>query len=138
MSIRRSESMKLRSKAGQSGVSLMGLIFILAIVAVIAVLGMKVVPTYTEYMSIKKAIASAKAAGTTPAEVRSSFDRQAEVGYIDSITGKDLDIVKNGDALDVNFAYQKKIPLVGPTSLLIDYEGSTAAATLARKKPAEQ
>ena len=130
--------MKLRSKVGQHGVSLTGLIFILAIIAVIAVLGMKVVPSFTEYMSIKKAIASAKAAGATPAEVRSAFDKQAEVGYIDSIAGKDLDIAKNGDALDVSFAYQKKIPLVGPTSLLIDYEGSTAARTLVKKKPAEQ
>jgi hypothetical protein len=28
--------------------------------------------------------------------------------------------------VEVSFAYQKKIPLVGPASLLIDYEGSTA------------
>lgn len=129
--------MKLRSKIGQHGVSLTGLILILAIVGVIAVLGMKVVPTFTEYMSIKKAIASAKVAGTTPAEVRTAFDKQAEIGYIDSISGKDLDIEKNGDGLDVSFAYQKKIALVGPTSLLIDYQGSTAARTLPKKKAAE-
>jgi hypothetical protein len=129
--------MKLRSNIKQHGVSLTGLIFILAIIAMIAVLALKVVPTFTEYLSIKKAIASAKTAGTTPAEVRSSFDKQADVGYIDSINGKDLDIVNNGGALDVSFAYQKKIPVAGPVSLLIDYEGSTAPKRLAKKKPAE-
>jgi hypothetical protein len=129
--------MKLRSNTKERGVSLTGLVFILAIVAMIAVLGLKVAPTVTEFMSAKKAIASAKAAGTTPAEVRSSFDKQAQVGYIDSITGKDLEIVKNGDTMDVSFAYQKKISLVGPVSLLIDYEGSTAPNTLAKKKRAE-
>ncbi len=125
--------MKLLSNNKQSGVSLFGLIFVLAIVGVIAVLGMKVVPTFIEYMSVKKAIASAKAAGSTPSEVRSSFDKQAEIGYIDAINGKDLDIVKNGDGLDVSFAYQKKIPLFGPASLLMDYEGSTAPKSLTKK-----
>jgi DNA-dependent RNA polymerase auxiliary subunit epsilon len=129
--------MKPGSNIRQHGVSLTGLIFILAIVAALAVLGLKVVPTFTEYLSIKKAIASAKSAGTTPAEVRTSFEKQAEVGYIDSISGKDLEIEKNGDGLDVSFAYQKKISLVGPVSLLIDYEGSTAPKRLAKKKQIE-
>lgn len=129
--------MELRSKIRQQGVSLTGLIFILAILGVIAVLGMKIGPTVTEYMSVKKAIATAKAAGTTAAEVRTSFDKQAEVGYIESINGKDLQIVKNGDVLDVSFAYQKKIPLVGPASLLIDYEGSTSPNVPPKKKSAE-
>lgn len=129
--------MKLRSKIKQRGVSLTGLIFILAIIAVIAVLGLKVVPTVTEFLAAKKAIATAKTAGTTPAEVRSSFDKGAEVGYIESISGKDLEIVKNGDSFDVSFAYQKKIPLVGPVSLLIDYADSTAPQRLAKKKPVE-
>ncbi len=129
--------MKLRSNNRQRGVSLTGLIFVLAIVAMFAVLGLKVVPTVSEYMSIKKAIVSAKAAGTTPMEVRNSFDKHADVGYIESISSKDLEIVKNGEGLDVSFAYQKKIGLVGPVSLLIDYEGSTAPKRLGKPKPAE-
>ena len=129
--------MKLRSNTNQRGGSLTGLIFVLAIGAVLAVLALKIVPTVTEFMSAKKAIATAKTAGTTPADVRSSFDKQAEVGYIEAISGKDLEIVKNGDSFDVSFAYQKKIPLVGPASLLIDYEDSTVPKRLTKKKPVE-
>lgn len=129
--------MKSRSNIKQGGVSVTGLIFILAIVAMIAVLALKVVPTFTEYLSIKKAVAGAKTAGTTPAEVRSSFDKRANVGYIDSINGKDLEIVNNGGVMDVSFAYQKKIPIAGPVSLLIEYEGSTAPTPLAKKKPVD-
>lgn len=128
--------MKKQSKNTQSGISLTGLIFILAIVGVIAVLGMKVVPSVTEYMAVKKAIAAAKAAGSTPAEVRTSFDKNADIGYITSISGKDLEITQNGGALEVSFAYEKKIPLVGPASLLLDFEGSTAPALAGKKKPA--
>jgi hypothetical protein len=119
--------MELRSKDSQRGVSLTGLVFLLAILGMGAVLGLKIFPTVTEYMTIKKAIATARTAGSTPAEVRASFDRQAQVGYVDSISGKDLEIVPNDGVLDVSFSYQKVIPLVGPASLLIEYEGTTAA-----------
>lgn len=124
--------MELQSKMRQTGLSLGGLLIILAIIGMGAVLALKVTPTVTEYMSIKNAIASVKASSSSVAQVRTSFDKQANVGYIDSITSKDLDIVKDGDDFEISFAYQKKIPLVGPVSLLIDYAGSTA------KKPAQK
>jgi hypothetical protein len=91
-----------------------------------AVLGAKVVPTVVEYNSIKKAIVSAKAAGSTAREIQAAFDRQADVGYIESIHGKDLDISKDGNEVEVSFAYEKRIPLFEPVSLVIDYSGSTA------------
>jgi hypothetical protein len=119
----------------QTGLSLLGLIFILIIVGLIAVIAMKVTPTVTEYFSIKKAISSVKTQGGSIPEMRAAFNRQAEVGYIDAISGQDLDIVKNGDETEISFAYQKTIPLVGPVSLLINYEGTTNPNRLA-KKPA--
>ena len=122
--------MTLRISTRQTGVTLTGLIFVLMIIALIAIFGMKIVPTAIEYNSIRKAIVSAKAAGTTPKEIRVAFDRQAEVGYIESVKGKDLDIVKNWEDLDVSFAYQKKIPIFGPASLLLDYEGTTSKKPL--------
>lgn len=119
----------------QQGISLVGLILVLGIIGLFAVLALKVTPTVTEYFSIKKAISSVKAAGGSIPEMRAAFNRQADVGYIDAITGTDLDIVKNGDDADISFAYQKVIPLVGPASLLIDYAGSTNDNKL-KKKPA--
>lgn len=122
-----------RMRRKQTGITLVGLILVLAIVGLIAVLAMKVTPTVTEYFSIKKAIGSVKAAGGSIAEMRTAFDKQAEVGYIDAINGKDLTIVKNGDDTEISFAYQKIIPLVGPASLLLDYAGSTNANRLQKK-----
>jgi len=120
---------KVWSNKKQSGLSLTGLIVVLLVVGLIAVVGIRVVPSVTEYMAVKKAITAAKTAGTTPQEIRAAFDRQAEVGYIQSISSKDLDISKE---LDVSFSYQKVIHLAGPASLVLDYEGSTA-----RNRPAK-
>lgn len=120
----------------QQGLSLVGLMFLLAILGFFGVLGLKVVPTFIEYRAVSNAVKAAKAAGSTVLEIRTAFDKNASVNYIDSITGKDLLIDKDNGELEVSFAYQKKIPLVGPASLVLDYVGSTAKGG-APAKPAE-
>jgi Tfp pilus assembly protein PilE len=122
--------MKLWSKKKQRGVSLTGLIVLLAVIGFVGVLALRIVPSVTEYMAVKKAISAAKAAGATPQEIRSAFDRHAETAYIESISSKDLDISKEND---VSFSYQKVIHLAGPASLVLDYEGTTARTQPARK-----
>ncbi|MGZ3236999.1 MAG: DUF4845 domain-containing protein [Burkholderiaceae bacterium] len=121
-------------KTKQDGMTLIGLIFMLTIIGGIAMLGLQVTPTFVEYRSIQNAIISAKAASTNPMEIRAAFDKQADVGYIDSIKGKDLEISKNGEDVEVSFAYEKKIHLVGPASLLLDYEGTTASGIKRKSK----
>lgn len=125
--------MKIQLKTRQDGMTLVGLIFMLAIIGGIGVLAMQVIPSFVEYQSIKKAIVGAKEASTNPNEIRTAFDKRADVGYITSINGKDLAISKNGDDVEVSFAYEKKIHLVGPASLLLEYEGTTASGI--KRKP---
>lgn len=118
-------------KRNQFGLSLTGLIFLLAIIAVFAIVALQVLPAETEYRSIKRAVASASS-GSTPKEIRDAFDRQAEVGYITSVSGADLDIEGNGGNYEVSFAYRKVIPLFGPASLVLDYQGTTAPGGVAK------
>ncbi|MBA5687201.1 DUF4845 domain-containing protein [Rugamonas apoptosis] len=110
----------------QRGISLVGLIITLAVLGFLGVLAMKIVPTYTEYRAIQNAIIKAKSAGSTVREIQASFDANADVGYITSINGKDLIISKENNETEVSFAYEKKIPLFGPASLLLEYAGTTA------------
>lgn len=112
----------------QRGISLVGLILTLAVLGMLVLLGFKILPTYLEYRAISAAIVSAKAEGVTVREIRSAFDKSASAAYIVSISGKDLIIDNDSGEIDISFAYQKKIPLVGPASLVLDYAGSTGAA----------
>ena len=112
--------------SSQRGISFLGLLFLGVIIAFLAIVGAKVVPTVTEFMSIQKAAKKAAADGDTVPSVRAAFDRTASVDYISSISGKDLDITKDGDKIVVNFAYDKEIALFGPAYLLIKYRGSSA------------
>lgn len=110
----------------QRGVSLLGLLIVGGLIALIVIVGMQAVPSMSEFQEIKKAVRIAKDAGSTVPEIRASFDKQAAAGYITTLSGKDLDITKDtsGDVV-VSFAYEKKLPLFGPVSLVIDYAGSS-------------
>ena len=84
----------------------------------------KVTPSLVEYFGIVKACKRAVVAGS-PAEIRQAFDRASSVDDITSITGKDLEITKEGEKAVVTFAYAKEIRLVGPVALLIRYSGGS-------------
>ncbi len=114
----------------QRGVSLSGLLVICFIVAIVALLGMKVVPEYMTYGSIRqitRAIVQDPAMRSASlAEVKNAFAKRADVGYVKELTADDLDITKEDDKLVIAFAYTKKIPLFANVSLVIDFEDSTS------------
>ena len=113
------------STRAERGFSLSGLIFVLAILGVGAIFAAKVFPTYLEYRAAKDGIAKAKATGGSVAEMQRSFDKAAEINSIDSIAGHDLVFSKENGEQEISFAYEKRIPLAGNVSLLIDYAGTT-------------
>jgi len=112
----------------QRGVALSGLIFWGIVIAVVAVLGMKVGPEYVDYFKIVKSVKSiaAESSGKTVPEIRAAFDRYANINYIQTISGSDLDISKDANVVIIAFEYEKRIPLFYNVSLLIDFRGSSA------------
>lgn len=118
------------NRTSQAGLTLTGLILAGIVVALIAVVGMKVVPDVVEYgkiMSNIKALANdGSLKDASVSDVRKAFDRRANVDQIDVISAQDVDVTKDGGRLVLSFAYAKRIPLFGPVSLLIDFEGTTA------------
>jgi Tfp pilus assembly protein PilE len=109
----------------EAGVSLSGLIVVLIVLGLAAIVAMKVFPAWAEYRSIKNAIAQAKAAGGSPVEMKQAFARNAEINNITAISTKDLVISRDSGQAEVSFAYEKRIPLAGNVSLLIDFAGTT-------------
>ena len=109
----------------QSGLTLIGLILWLIVLGMVFLIGMKVVPSYVEFLDIKKGLVRAKESATTVAAARSAFDLFASAGYITSVSGKDLTVTKTGEKVVVSVAYEKKIELLKPVSLLIEYEASS-------------
>lgn len=109
-------------KSRQRGLSFLGLLVIGGLLAVTGVIGAQILPTAIEYQAIVKAANKARE-GNSVAEVRSIFDKAAAVDDISSITGRDLQVTKEGDKIVVSFAYQREIHLAGPGYLTLKYAG---------------
>ena len=114
--------MTLQFKSRQRGLSFLGLLVIGGLLAVTGVIGAQILPTAIEYQAIVKAANKARE-GNSVAEVRSIFDKAAAVDNISSITGRDIEVTKEGDKIVVNFAYQREIHLAGPGYLTLKYAG---------------
>ncbi len=115
-------------KRKQAGVSLSGLLVSAVLIATIALLGMRVIPHVIEYFQIVKAVKSVSNdpnARASVADVRKAFDRHATVDNISAITPQDLEITKEGNDVVISFAYEKRVPLFGNVSLLLDFQGSS-------------
>ncbi len=110
----------------QTGLSLIGLLLASAVVVVVALVVLRVVPSALEYRAIVSAVNKVGDGGaTTPRDVQVAFDRFAAIDDIKSIGGKDLLVERQPDGtMSVSFQYEKRIPLYGPASLVIDYQGS--------------
>jgi hypothetical protein len=111
-------------KSAQRGISFITVLFIVGVLAAAGVMVMQAFPSFLEYQATLKAINKAKDQGTV-VEIRKAFDRAAEIDNITSITGKDLEITKNGDQVVIGFAYEKQFHMFGPAYLLLKYEGKS-------------
>ena len=117
----------------QQGLGFAGVIILLIAIVFIAIIGMKLVPAYIEYFTIKKAITgmtqSGELRGGSVADVRKAFDRRAAVDDITALRPEDLEISKEGTEIVVSFAYEKRVPLFYNISVLIDFAGSSRPAS---------
>jgi hypothetical protein len=114
--------MTVQFKSGQRGVSFLGILVVGGLLAVAGVITAQIVPTAIEYQSVLKAVNKARE-GNSVVEVRTIFDKAAAIDNINAITGKDLEVTKEGDKIVVSFAYQREIHLAGPGYLTLKYAG---------------
>jgi hypothetical protein len=114
----------MKMKQRQKGLTFLGLLIVGIMLAFAGVTLAQVVPTYIEYLAVQKAVKKA-AAGTTVGEVRTIFDKTAQIDNISSISGNDLEIGKEGNLVVVSFDYSREIHLFGPAHLLMKYVGSS-------------
>jgi hypothetical protein len=114
--------MKHQFKSRQGGFSLLAMLFIVGVLAYLGVVGAQVFPTVLEYQAALKAVQKASA-GNTVGDVKIIFDKAAQIDDINSISGKDLVVTKEGDKVVVKFAYNKEIHLAGPAFLVMKYVG---------------
>jgi len=112
----------------QRGLTITGFLFVAAVVIVVALVSFRMIPAYIEYFSVKKALegALADARDLSPAEIRRSVERRLNVDYVDSVRASDVEVTKTGNGLTAATAWEKRLPLVGNVSIVLEFEATAS------------
>ena len=117
----------MRDRALQGGLSMTGFLFVAIVTVVCVMVGFRVAPAYLEAYSIQKALHQALLDTTdlsSAAAVRAAFQKRADAGYIESVPGADVDVVKTKNEVTASVTWTRKLSLVANASLLLDFEAS--------------
>jgi len=109
----------------QRGVSLGGLLIVLFLVIMLAMLGFKLFRPYSEYFVIQKAFKNLsqkpEVKSGTRQQVMAAWQPIATIQNIDTLTGDDIEITKEGNDVIISASYSVKVPLFHNISLWIDF-----------------
>lgn len=113
----------------QRGMSFIALVLLIVLGISIVLIGVKLVPAYIEFFSVKKVLSAMEKdpgfSAMSPGEIRKSFERRATIDYITAVNSQDLEITKaDGDNV-VSVEYSQKIPLAFNVSACLDFSAST-------------
>lgn len=117
--------LKNDSPSKQKGITFLGMLFVGALVALLAITAIRIVPAYTEFMTIEKVLKAMQKDPLdtmTPKEIKTSFDKRASIDYITVVNSEDLTIERSDSGATVlSIEYQVVKPIVGNVSVLLDF-----------------
>ena len=100
-------------QGNQRGMTLIGFVIGLIVVCFFAYMGMVLGPAYSEYYGVRKAM-NWTAANSTPnttdkMAISRMLDKQFNVGYVDSVSGKDVQLIreKGGNLIAIEYEVRK-------------------------------
>ena len=102
---------------------------VLFLVIMLAMLGFKLFRPYSEYFVIQKAFKNLsqkpEVRGGTRQQVMAAWQPIATIQNINTLSGDDIEITKEGNEVVISASYSVKVPLFHNISLWIDFNPSS-------------
>lgn len=109
----------------QRGMTLIGFIIVLAIAVFVAYIGMKIVPIYLDYYSVRKAMTSLQqengVENMSPARIRDLFFRKLYVSYVDDVKPENVSVLRQG-GLRLRVAYEVRENVIGNMDVVATFD----------------
>lgn len=103
-------------KRMQRGMTMLGFLITLSVVILFLFCGMKIVPMYIEFYSVKKALASIaneqSASATSKEAIRALFARHLKIDYVKIIKPDMLKIDSTAEGFNLSVTYERREELV--------------------------
>ena len=113
-------------KRNQSGMTLLGFIIVLAVVGVFVYMGMKLIPMYTEYYGVTRALTSLAAepgiADRDPAKIEDLFFRRLYVSYADNVKHEHVKIQRKDAGYEILVNYEVRRQLIANLDVVGRFE----------------
>ncbi|SJZ83027.1 DUF4845 domain-containing protein [Novilysobacter spongiicola] len=110
----------------QSGITLVGFIVVLAVVGVFIYMGMKVIPMYSEYYSVKQSMEGlSKQAGVAqmdPSKVKDLFFRRLYINYSENVKPAHVKLVRKDSGYLMTVKYEVRRPLIANLDVVGRFE----------------
>ena len=114
----------------QSGMTLLGFILILAVAGVFIYVGMKVVPMYSEYYSVKESLKGLSLEpginNASPDHIRAAFFRRLYVNYSENVKESDVKIERMEGGWKMKVKYEVRRPLISNLDVVGNFEAEQA------------
>ncbi|KFN41134.1 hypothetical protein N789_04410 [Arenimonas oryziterrae DSM 21050 = YC6267] len=107
--------------------TLIGFIMVLLVVCVFAAVGMKLVPIYSEYMSVKSAMNSVAKEGVGNkdiGDIQVMLQRRFDIDYVTSINAKQLRFAPGAGTKKLNMNYEVRTPFVYNVDFVVKFDYS--------------
>lgn len=107
----------------QNGITLIGFVLVLLIVSFFAFMAMRLVPVYTEYYSVVKAMKSVSTEDASSlGKIQNSLQRHFDVGYVDTVKGKDAKIIRDNNGTQLNMNYEVRRPFIYNIDFVVKFD----------------
>lgn len=111
----------------QRGITMIGFLMVLVVLGFFAYAAMRLVPVYTEYFSVLKAMKSVAGevgvANKQPGEIRNMLSRHFEISYVDSVRPTDIRITRERTP-SINISYEVRKPFISNVDLVVSFDHS--------------
>ncbi len=117
-------------KKRSSGITLIGFLMLLGVVGFFGYLAMRLIPMYTEYMGVVKAMEQVRTtpnvANMSPEQVRQTLIFRFDTQYVadDAIPPQGIRVVRQGSAQTLSVTYERRVPFVYNLELVGTFEKS--------------
>ncbi|QIL20981.1 DUF4845 domain-containing protein [Thermomonas sp. HDW16] len=114
----------------QSGMTMLGFLITLAVVMFFLFCGMKLFPMYTEFYSVKKALASIASdpgsANASKDKIRALFSRHIQIDYVSVIKPEMLRIESTDTGYNLVMDYERRTPLFANLDVIAKFHAEQA------------
>ncbi|MFS8138362.1 MAG: DUF4845 domain-containing protein [Thermomonas sp.] len=113
-----------------SGMTMIGFLITLAVIMLFIYCGMKIVPMYTEFYSVKKALASLAAepdiTNTSKEKIRELFFKRLYMSYANNVKPEALKIESRDDGYLMTVDYERREELIANLDIVGKYHAEQA------------